>query len=308
MKGNAKPARDGVVFNIQRFSIQDGPGIRTVVFFKGCNLRCQWCANPESQQTVPGLFMQKQKCIGCRRCIDNCPAGAISEGGHWWQLDRTKCTLCGICAAMCPSGAIELKGAYMSIERVMSEIMRDKLLYANSSGGVTFSGGEPTVQIDFLHALLQRCHEENIHTAIETCGSAALKDYQRIAADVDLFLFDLKLMDTQKHRQYIGTSNEGILRNFTWLAEHGYNVVARCPLIPGINTEESDLAALKKFIVDTRMKEVHLLPYHKLGINKYDSLGMFYPLDEVDILTDEQIEGIKQSLQWPGVQLTLLSH
>lgn len=298
----------GNIFNIQRFSIQDGPGIRTIVFFKGCNLKCLWCSNPESKKKEQQLFFQPTKCIGCNRCYNSCPKGAISKGAQWWQVDNEKCDSCGICTEACCSEAMLLKGQYKTADEVMDIVTQDMLIYTNSGGGVTFSGGEPTLQIDFLNELLEKSKKAYIHTALETNGFAAREKFDRIKDKVDLFLFDIKLMDSAKHIQYTGQDNKVIQDNFKYLIDQGCNVVARCPLIPSINTDDENLIKMREFFVESSVKEIHLLPYHRLGINKYDSIKEDYKLRELVEIEDNRIDEIEKILTIPNTKLKVFKH
>jgi len=298
----------GKIFNIQRFSVQDGPGVRTVIFLKGCPLSCKWCCNPEAQNEKLDILMQKQKCIGCEKCFNLCSKKAITKGRDWWVLDKQLCDLCGECAKNCFSGAISIVGEQVSADEVVARVLKDKLIYINSGGGVTLSGGEPTCQFKFSRAILKRCKEENLHTAIETCGYAPWKVFEGLLDYVDLFLYDIKLIDDIKHERFTGVGNSRIIENFKMLTRSGKNVIARCPLIPRVNTDADDIKRLQSLLKESGISEVHLLPYHKLGINKYVSLGIPYQMEDTPFFPDEDLERISEMLATPGVKLVVYKH
>ena len=208
----------GVIFNIQRYSIHDGPGIRTTVFLKGCQLRCFWCQNPESQRRRPEVFLKKSVCTLCGRCVAACPEGASSLVDGASVIDRTKCTGCGKCVEVCPDGARTLMGKWVSVQQVMRELVRDKRFYDNSAGGITLSGGDPTAQPKFAQSLLRACKDAGLHTAIETCGCTSWPVLERLLEHVDLVLFDIKHSDSAKHREGTGKPNRLILENARMIA------------------------------------------------------------------------------------------
>lgn len=277
----------GTVFDIMKYSVHDGPGIRTTVFLKGCPLSCHWCHNPESQLPEPQIMFYPERCIGCGDCAGVCPSGALlplaGAGENTVpEPGRGKCTGCGSCAAVCHAGAREIAGRKMSAVEVIRAIERDVIFYDQSAGGVTFSGGEPLMQTDFLTALLAGCREKEIHTAVDTCGFAPRDKLLQLAGLVDLFLYDLKLMDDRRHRQYTGVSNGVILDNLLELASHHDNIVIRIPVIPGINDDADNINETGRFIATlSGVRSVHILPYHRIGTQKYRRLGLTYALPEL---------------------------
>jgi pyruvate formate lyase activating enzyme len=294
----------GVVFDIRKYSIHDGPGIRTTVFFKGCPLNCWWCHNPESQSQATELIFRDNRCIRCGACLAACAHGAISWDADGPVTDRTKCALCGSCVTTCYSGARELVGQEMTVARVMADIERDIAFYDESGGGVTISGGEPLLQQDFLLALLRVCKEKEIHTAVDTCGFAMWETIERIRQHVDLFLYDLKLMDDARHRQFTGVSNKSILRNLLALSQLGHSIMLRVPIIPGINDDDEALRQIGTFAAALpRLDGVDILPYHHIGADKYLRLGKTYKLSETQPPSAERIDEIAQILNEFGLRV-----
>jgi pyruvate formate lyase activating enzyme len=298
----------GVVFNIQSYSIHDGPGIRTVVFFKGCPLSCHWCSNPESQDARPELGVFKSLCKKCGRCVETCPNGAISlaPGGDP-VTDRTRCVLCGACERACPHRVRKIYGRAVSATDLMQEIQKDAPFYVRSGGGVTFSGGEPTLQFDLLVDLLRECRARYIHTAVETCGF--LKDdgkLDTLLSLVDLLLYDIKCIDDDKHRKLTGVSNETILRNARRIASSGGKMIVRVPLIPGFNANREDVEAIGDFVLSLiTVKEVNLLPYHELGSSKYGMLDREYGFGGAPPLTDGKVEEFRAYFESCGLVCTV---
>lgn len=265
----------GVVFNIQHYSIHDGPGIRTTVFLKGCPLRCLWCQNPESQSVRPELFFDAEKCKACGTCVSACPEQAIvlHDGRSW--TNRERCMGTGKCAEACPNEARNLMGTYMTAEGVFKDVAADTIFYERSGGGVTFSGGDPVSQPRFATTLLRICKEAGIHTTLDTCGHVRWEILQPMLEYVDLVLFDLKHMDPAEHQKLTGVSNEWILENAKRIHhEMRTPLLARVPIVPGYNDSVENIQATAKFItreLDKSIK-VHLLPYHRLGETKYERL------------------------------------
>ena len=265
----------GMVFDIQRFSVHDGPGIRTTVFLKGCPLRCVWCHNPESWAGKAELLFNAAKCAVCGRCVPACPHGChkIEQGRH--VFNREFCVGCGKCVKHCLSDALELCGQLRSVEEVISEVLKDKLFYDNSGGGITLSGGEPMAQFDFTQELLKRAKEAGLHVCLETCGFAPQEHYARILPFVDIFLYDLKTVDSEKHRRLTGQDLAVIHGNLRFLDENGAHIRLRCPLVPGVNDSEEELRGIGELAETlSHVAGIDVEPYHPLGVSKARQLGM----------------------------------
>jgi pyruvate formate lyase activating enzyme len=284
----------GLIFNIQRYSIHDGPGIRTTVFLKGCPLRCFWCQNPESQEMKPELLLDRSRCSSCGRCTEVCPSRVNVLMGDRITMHRDKCQGCGECADACPSGARKLSGKWVTAEEVMDEILRDKVFYDNSGGGVTLSGGEPLMQADFCLQLLRRCKEEGLNTALDTCGYAPEQTLMNVLAFTDLVLYDMKCLDTTKHRNATGRSNELILKNAKIIAQ-SKKMHFRIPLVPGFNDSEEEIRDITVYV---RKKlgcfNMDLHPYNTLGEGKYDRLDR--PSVRLVPQSDEDVEKLREIL------------
>ena len=251
-----------IFFDIQRNSFVDGPGIRTTVFFKGCNLRCAWCHNPESQSAKPQMMFYKDKCTGCGKCKSVCP----------YHLEQ--CELCGKCTLYCPVDARKVCGKEHTVDEVLKEVLKDQAFYETSGGGVTFSGGECMLQIDFLAEILKKCKENGIHTAVDTAGHIPFESFEKILPYTDLFLYDIKIFDSQKHKQYVGVSNELILDNLEKLFERKAKLWIRVPVIPDVNDSIEEIQKIKDFLKTIGTAEkIELLPYHAMGENKYRAIG-----------------------------------
>lgn len=287
----------GLIFDLKKFSLHDGPGIRTTVFFKGCPLQCWWCHNPEGIRPEQELLLRPNCCIRCGACVEACPQGALSAGGEAPRAGEGFCTQCGACVEACYAGARELVGRWMAASEVLAEIECDAVFYDESGGGVTVSGGEPLLQPDFLRALLRGCRDRGMHTALDTCGYAPWEVLDGIREWVDLFLYDLKLLDDARHRQYTGVSNALILENLRALAERGQRIWLRVPVIPGINDGDRDVRRLGAFAAGLpHLERVDLLPYHPLARQKYSRLGFAYALPDVRAPSAERLEQIRDAL------------
>lgn len=269
---NLSEEHSGIVFNIQRFSVHDGPGIRTTVFLKGCPLKCFWCQNPESQKRRPEIFLDPEKCTGCAHCVSVCPTGAsMLRDGHS-AIKRYQCEGCGLCVDDCQNEARTLIGKYVTVSEVVNVVMRDKKFYDNSGGGVTLSGGEPFRQPEFAGAILKSCKEAGVHTAIETCGYAPWPTIKRLLDYTDLVFYDIKCIDPKKHRDATGQSNELILENARKLVRC-IKMRVRVPLVTGFNDSPDEVKAIVNFVKnELGSVEIDLLPYNKLGECKYRRL------------------------------------
>jgi pyruvate formate lyase activating enzyme len=299
----------GLIFDIRKYSIHDGPGIRTTVFFKGCPLACPWCCNPESQGAQPELVWVRERCLGCGLCLATCPQDALqttADGTR--EIIRQRCNGCGQCAEACPGDALNLIGRRVTPEEVLAEVTRDALYFEASGGGLTLSGGEPLAQPEFAVELLRRYkHEEKGgHTAVETCGLAAWPLIERLAPDVDLFLYDLKHLDPNEHRRLTGQTNHLVLENARCLAAAGHALVIRLPLIAGINDSQDHLEAAADFTLSLPgVSRIDLLPYHRLGEAKYRRLGKAYAMAGMPALGSGLVERAAAILTARGVEVTI---
>ena len=268
-----------VIFNIMRFSTQDGPGIRTTVFFKGCPLSCWWCHNPESQRLEPELLYLEERCRHCGDCLAACPQHAIEQVDG---IVRTSalCRRCGQCTQVCQAEARQIAGRRLTVPELIAEIERDLVFFEESGGGVTLSGGEPLAQPRFVSALLAACRDRGIPTVLETCGYASRDVFLTVALAADLVLFDLKLMDPLKHKRYTGVSNRRILANLKELVARGRPVTVRIPVMPGINDADDEIRQFAGCLAELPVNQVELLPYHHIGAGKYKRLGLTYRLDD----------------------------
>lgn len=281
---------NGYIFNIQRFSVNDGPGIRTNVFFKGCPLSCIWCHNPESKNAAREIFFNPSKCTLCGRCMSVCENSAHVSKSGVHVFDRSKCRSCGRCTAACPTGALEITGEPMSAQDVIREVLKDKIFYDNSGGGITLSGGEPMLQFDFAYEILTLAKESGLNTCMETCGFADAEKYMKIAPLVDLFLYDCKETDDGRHREYTGVSNRLILENLRMLDKLGARTVLRCPVIPTLNDKDEHLEAIADLANSLKnIVEIDVEPYHPLGASKSKLLGKDYPLSDLTFPSEELI-------------------
>ncbi len=295
--------QSGWVLNIQRYSIHDGPGIRTTVFLKGCPARCWWCHNPESQSAEPELLVLQGRCVRCGACVEACPEATAAHESASAETPpmetppvetppvetlpaearppetlpapvSSTCTVCGACVDVCMSGARMIAGTRMTADEVLTEVLKDRIFYEESGGGLTFSGGEPLMQFEYLEAVLEPCRGRGLHTAVDTCGFAPREHMLAIAPLTDLFLYDLKLMDGRRHRETTGVSNAPILENLRALGEVHDRIWIRVPVIPGVNDDRANLEAMARFAAGVRaVRQVNLLPYHRMGIHKADCVG-----------------------------------
>jgi pyruvate formate lyase activating enzyme len=298
------PAAPGLILHIMRFSLHDGPGIRTTVFLKGCPLRCWWCHNPESQLPEPEIIYNEERCIGCGDCVRACPEAALHLDERVIH-DPGLCQRCGECVNACSAGARELAGRWMSVPEVMTEVLKDRIFFDESCGGITVSGGEPLMQAAFVEALLDNCRARRIRTVLDTCGFADSTVICRVSKNVDLFLYDLKLMDRERHLRFTGVRNDSILQNLKMLAERGCAVIVRIPVIPGVNDDSDNINALSSFLSSLHLLEIELLPYHRIASNKYHKLQLSYRMEGVVPPPAEQMESIALHLRHDGFRVRI---
>jgi len=292
--------QEGMVYNIQRMSTMDGPGLRTTVFLKGCPLRCLWCSNPESQHVAPQLMVFENLCTGCGHCAEVCPSDAVTSNGKTFNRDLSLCTNCGACVEQCPSKARSMSGKLMSVDEVVDIVRKDSLFYQNSGGGVTFGGGEPTMAGDFLLALLRTCRDEGLHTCVDTCGFCPEERFHKVIALTDLFLFDCKHMLSDQHKLLTWQDNTLILANLRAALQSQAEVRIRMPLIPEKNDSEENLAEMAKFLKAYGKEDVDVMPCHAFGRNKYVALNL--PIPPVRSYTPEELQDVLQRFANVGLK------
>ena len=297
--------RQGMVFNVQKYSVHDGPGIRTIVFLKGCSLSCRWCSNPESQQREPELAFNAGRCLGvskCGHCIVACPYGSITLGDDdKLRVNRSHCTACHMpCAAACPAQGLLVYGKQRTVDDVLNVVEQDMAFYARSGGGLTLSGGEPLLQGEFAVALLREARARRIKTAVETCGMVSAETVRAAAEYLNYVLFDIKHMDSAEHEAQTGLPNKRILENFRILAEEFPNlpILARTPIIPGFNDSEQAITNIAQFLKPYEHVEYEMLPYHRLGTQKYQFLDRPVPMGEVKLDAEHmnRLQAVAQSI------------
>lgn len=302
-----------VVFNIQRFSLHDGPGIRTTVFLKGCTMQCFWCHNPEGQHPAPELRYYPDRCIACGSCVAACPnhAHELNDGIH--TFIRERCELSGQCVATCFPRALELEGRRMTVQEVMDEILPDKLFYELSGGGVTLSGGEPALSRDFARNILRQCKEHGLHTAVETCGEAPWTALEALLPHTDLMMMDIKLIDAAKHRASTGQSNERILENARRLAATTTPVIFRTPIVPSVNDSAEEIRAIASFVRQLEEQRTRnggataaityeIMPFHRLAAGKYASLGREYQAAAIDPPSKAKMAELADAARGQGME------
>ncbi|MGQ9624385.1 MAG: glycyl-radical enzyme activating protein [Candidatus Bathycorpusculaceae bacterium] len=297
----------GIIFDIMRYAIHDGPGVRTTIFMKGCPLRCWWCHNPEGISSANDLAYFDYKCISCKTCMNVCPAKVITFKGKKHIINRTACAMCGVCTEACPTGALRIIGSKISVEELMKEIEKDTILYDISGGGVTFSGGEPLFQPLFLKETIRECKNRRIHIALDTSGYASQDVFESVAEDVDLFLYDLKLLDDSEHQKYTGVSNKLILENLTALVKkgRGKDIIIRVPVIPNITDTAENVRKLLEFVQTLKgIEEIDLLPFHDVS-EKYTRLGKKYVIPVHNAPSEDKLIQIKEKIETIGLQVKI---
>ncbi|QJB57074.1 choline TMA-lyase-activating enzyme [Pseudodesulfovibrio sp. zrk46] len=306
--------RKAQIFNIQKYNMYDGPGVRTLVFFQGCPLRCDWCSNPEGQYKGFQILLKKDQCAHCGACVPVCPVGIhrMDAGGKHIVDRDIDCVGCRKCEHACPESALAIVGESKTIAEIADIIEEDRPFYETSGGGATLGGGEVLSQPQAASSLLQVCKQRGINTAIETCGYARPEVIEKVADYVDLFLYDVKHMDSDKHHELTGVRNEMILENLKWLLDNRYNVKIRMPLLKGVNDGEKEILQLVEFLKPyqdlNNFKGVDLLPYHKMGVNKYNQLGWEYPIEGDPKLSDADLERIENSIKKYDFPVSVVRH
>ena len=297
----------GLIFDIKKLAVHDGPGIRTTVFFKGCPLHCWWCHNPEAIHPGPELVLFDVKCIGCGECMTICPQQAheaLPDGTRAYHRER--CLLCGKCVEICYAEALVMEGREVSVEDVMTELRKDIPFYENSGGGITLSGGEPLSQPEFAMALLKQCKQEGLHTVLDTSGQAPWRILSELLPYVDLLLYDVKHIDSRKHKEHTGASSRLALENLKKVGQYGVPVEIRMPIIPGINDAEAEILRAAEFLSAVRgIERVQLLPYHRLGESKYRRLGREYKLPEQEPPARDHMEQIAAWMRASGLEVRI---
>jgi pyruvate formate lyase activating enzyme len=298
----------GIVFNIQKYSIHDGPGIRTTVFLKGCPLRCMWCSNPESQNTYPEVVHRDSLCTKCGQCVDACREKAISLTDKGVAIDRRRCTNCGECADVCIPGALKMFGDEMSAEEVFREVVKDADFYRNSGGGVTVSGGEPLLQPAFVEAFFKLCQGSGIHTCLETTAAVSARALRQVLPYTSLVLYDIKCIDPEVHRKWIKKSNVKIINNFRLAASMRVPMIVRVPLITGVNNTEKEFRAIAD-LVSSNLEEpkAEILPYHRYGMGKYQMLDRRYQLPDMVAPTDLELQRAKYIFESYGIDTRIVT-
>ena len=295
--------QEGSVFDIQRFSVHDGPGIRTLVFLKGCSLECEWCANPESQAVMPELLFDPARCIVCENCLVLCTHGALHKEGERILFEKERCTGCGACAEKCYAEARVLKGRKMTVEAVVAEVLKDEAFYTASGGGVTLSGGEPLDQPGYSGCILEACKNHALHTAVETAGYVSWSSFERIIPFTDLFLFDIKHTDAAKLKEFTNGDAARILQNIKRLVMNAKQIIVRTPVIPGFNDSPEEIQKIARLVKSLGIKELHLLPYHRYGQSKYRLMGRKYTFAGPQQVATERMLALQDTASRAGLKV-----
>ena len=295
----------GLVYDIQRYCLHDGPGIRTVIFFKGCPLQCKWCANPESLESASEIVYNKMDCINCQRCLKVCQHEAIISDGNSIVIDKQKCQYCFDCIKECPTGALSVKGIWYTVDEIIEIVRKDIAFYKNSGGGITLSGGEVLAQSEFASELLKDAKKYNIHTTIETSGYCNWEDFERVLESTDLVLFDIKHINNEIHAWYTGVGNALILENFKKIVDMGKEIVARIPIIPTVNTDSETIEEYISLLKQLKVKSVNVLPFHQLGEAKYEMIGLPYAFKGVKPPSCDLMKSIKQRISDVGIDVKI---
>ncbi|MBE6087512.1 MULTISPECIES: glycerol dehydratase activator DhaB2 [Clostridium] len=296
---------EGVIFNIQKFSLHDGPGIRTIVFFKGCNMSCLWCSNPESQEVAPQIMFNKNLCTKCGRCQSVCETSAIDMNSVY-RIDKSKCIKCKRCVESCLNGALVLEGKKYSVEEIIKELKKDSVQYRRSNGGITLSGGEVLLQPDFAVELLKECKAYGWHTAIETAMYVNSEAVKKVMPYIDLAMIDIKSMNDEVHKRFTGVSNNIILKNIKLSDQLTKEIIIRIPVIEGFNADLQSIGEIAQFSKSlTNLKRIDLLPYHNYGENKYEAIGRDYLLGELKSPSEDKMERLKALVEIMGIPCTI---
>ena len=295
--------KEGIVFDIQRFSVHDGPGIRTLVFLKGCSLKCEWCANPESQAAAPELLFDPASCIACENCLILCTHGALHKQGERILFEKERCIGCGACAEKCYAEARVLKGQKMTVEAVVAEVLKDEAFYTDSGGGVTLSGGEPLDQPGFSECILKACKNLALHTAVETAGHVPWSGFERIIPFTDLFLFDIKHTDPDKLKEFTKGDAARILQNLKKLVMSAKQIIVRTPVIPGFNDSPEEIQTIARLVKSLGIQELHMLPYHRYGQSKYRLMGRKYVFQGPQQVAAERMLALQNTASREGLKV-----
>lgn len=293
--------KSGLIFNIQKFSVNDGPGIRTTIFFKGCPLRCHWCANPESQLPRVQILWEQKRCLNCYHCKKICPAEAISVPSDHIHINPLKCTGCGLCVEQCPGEALQTEGKLSQVSQIIEEVMQDEPFYEESSGGITLSGGEFLMQSAFAIQLLLAAKEKGLRTCCETSGYADGQVFKKVIENIDIIFFDVKHWDSVRHKEGTGVTNEKILSNLKYACDIKKDVTSRIPLIPGYNDSLKDAVKFTEILHKVGAIKCQLLPFHQFGENKYHLLDINYAYEDVPALHREDLEKYRETMVDHGI-------